>query len=156
MKIRVIRKYANRRLYDPETSSHVTLDQVRDMIVAGERVRVEDVKTGEDLTRSILLQIIVEREEAGRPLLSADLLEQLIRFYGGAMQEFFGNYLERSVSAFVEQQEGFQSQILEMVRQNPMADLAKRNLELWDELHGMLGKAWTGASQNKSEDDEDS
>ena len=77
MNARVIRKYSNRRLYDPETSGHVTLDQVRDMIVAGERVRVEDAKTGEDLTRSILLQIIVEREEAGAPLLSAPLLEQL-------------------------------------------------------------------------------
>jgi polyhydroxyalkanoate synthesis repressor PhaR len=154
--VRVIRKYSNRRLYDPETSSHITLDQVRDLIVAGERVRIEDAKTGEDITRSILLQIIVEREEAGRPLLSADLLEQLIRFYGGAMQEFFGNYLERSVGAFVEQQDDFQKQILDMVKNNPMADLAKRNLELWNELHGMFGSPWHGASQKKNEGDEDS
>jgi len=151
---RVIRKYSNRRLYDPESSSHITLDQVRELIVSGDRVRVEDAKTGEDITRSILLQIIVEREEAGRPLLSADLLEQLIRFYGGAMQEFFGNYLERSVSAFVEQQEDFQKQILDMVKNNPMADLAKRNLDLWNELHGMLGNPWRSASQ-KEDDEED-
>jgi polyhydroxyalkanoate synthesis repressor PhaR len=154
MSVRVIRKYSNRRLYDPETSGHVTLDQVRDMIVSGERVRVEDAKTGDDITRSILLQIIVEREEAGRPLLSTDLLEQLIRFYGGAMQEFFGNYLERSVSAFVDQQEDFQKQILDMVKNNPMTDLARRNLELWNELHGMFGKTWDSASQKKKPDDD--
>lgn len=152
MNVRVIRKYSNRRLYDPETSSHITLDQVRDLIVAGERVKVEDAKTGEDITRSILLQIIVEREEAGRPLLSADLLEQLIRFYGGAMQEFFGNYLERSVSAFVEQQEDFQKQLLDMVKHSPMADLAKRNLDLWNELHGMFGTPWRSATQKKDQD----
>jgi polyhydroxyalkanoate synthesis repressor PhaR len=155
MNARVIRKYSNRRLYDPETSGHVTLDQVRDMIVAGERVRVEDAKTGEDLTRSILLQIIVEREEAGRPLLSASLLEQLIRFYGGAMQEFFGNHLERSVSAFVDQQEDFQKQLLEMVQNNPMTDLAKRNLELWNELHGMFGSAWSRAPQKETDEEDD-
>jgi len=154
MSVRVIRKYSNRRLYDPETSSHITLDQVRDLIVAGDRVRIEDAKTGEDITRSILLQIIVEREEAGRPLLSADLLEQLIRFYGGAMQEFFGNYLERSVGAFVEQQEDFQKQILDMVKNNPMADLAKRNLDLWNELHGMFGNPWGGAPQKNNDDEE--
>jgi len=154
MSVRVIRKYSNRRLYDPESSGHVTLDQVREMITSGERVRVEDAKTGEDITRSILLQIIVEREEAGRPLLSADLLEQLIRFYGGAMQEFFGNYLERSVAAFVDQQEDFQRQLLEMVRNNPMADLARRNLELWNDLHGMFGKAWDSAAQNEKDDEE--
>lgn len=156
MSTRVIRKYSNRRLYDPETSSHITLDQVRELIVSGERVKIEDAKTGEDITRTILLQIIVEREEAGRPLLSADLLEQLIRFYGGAMQEFFGNYLERSVSAFVEQQEDFQKQILDMVKNNPMADLAKRNLDLWNELHGMFGTPWRSASQKNKDDNEDS
>lgn len=155
MSTRVIRKYSNRRLYDPETSSHITLDQVRDLIVSGERVKIEDAKTGEDITRSILLQIIVEREEAGRPLLSADLLEQLIRFYGGAMQEFFGNYLERSVGAFVEQQEDFQKQILDMVKNNPMADLAKRNLDLWNELHGMFGTPWRSASQKNNDDEDD-
>jgi len=154
--VRVIRKYSNRRLYDPETSSHITLDQVRDLIVSGERVKVEDAKTGEDITRSILLQIIVEREEAGRPLLSADLLEQLIRFYGGAMQEFFGNYLERSVSAFVEQQEDFQKQLLDMVKHSPMADLAKRNLDLWNDLHGMFGAPWRSAMQKKDEDESES
>lgn len=156
MTVHVIRKYSNRRLYDPEQSKHVTLDQVRELIVSGERVRVEDAKTGEDITRNILLQIIVEREESGRPLLSADVLEQLIRFYGGAMQELFGDYLERGVSAFTEQQETFQDQVRQMLEDNPMADMAKRNLELWDQLHEMLGKAWSSATHKKGPDDKDS
>jgi len=153
--VHVIRKYSNRRLYDPEQSQHVTLDQVRELILSGERVRVEDAKSGEDITRSILLQIIVEREESGSPLLSADVLEQLIRFYGGAMQELFGDYLERSVSAFTEQQDTFQAQVRQMLEDNPMADMAKRNLELWDQLHQMVGKAWSGAAHNKKSGEED-
>jgi polyhydroxyalkanoate synthesis repressor PhaR len=152
MSIRVIRKYSNRRLYDPDQSRHITLDEVRELVVAGEKVRIEDAKSGEDITRSILLQIIVEREEAGRPLLSAHLLEQLIRFYGGAMQELFGSYLERSVSAFVDQQKDFQQQILEMVQQNPMTELARKNLDLWKEFGAALGSGWNPASQN--DDDE--
>lgn len=137
MKERVIRKYANRRLYDPSESRHLTLEEVRQLIVAGDKIRVEDAKTGEDLTRSIMLQIIVEREEAGRPLLSAELLERLIRFYGGAMQDFLATYLERSVGAFVDQQERFQDQVLEMMKETPMgalSQLAEKNLNTWKEL----------------------
>ena len=143
MKERVIRKYANRRLYDPSESRHLTLDEVRELVVAGEKIRVEDAKSGEDLTRSILLQIIVEREEAGRPLLSAELLEQLIRFYGGAMQDFLATYLERSVGAFVDQQQSFQDKILKMMKDTPlgtMTQLAEQNLATWKELQqGMFG-----------------
>ena len=137
MKERVIRKYANRRLYDPSESRHLTLDEVRELVVAGERVRVEDAKTGDDLTRSILLQIIVEQEEAGRPLLSAELLEQLIRFYGGSMQDFLATYLERSVDAFVDQQSRFQDQVLKMMQDTPLAtmgQLAEQNLAAWQEF----------------------
>jgi polyhydroxyalkanoate synthesis repressor PhaR len=145
MKERVIRKYANRRLYDPSESRHLTLDEVRELVVAGERIRVEDAKSGEDLTRSILLQIIVEREEAGRPLLSAELLEQLIRHYGGAMQDFLATYLERSVNAFVDQQERFQSQVLKMMQDTPLAAIGKvaeQNMAAWKELqNSLLGAA---------------
>ncbi len=154
---RVIRKYANRRLYDPSESRHLTLDEVRQLIVSGERVRVEDARSGEDITRSILLQIIVEREEAGRPMLSADLLEQLIRFYGGAMQDFLGNYLERSVDAFVSQQERFQEQLMKLMSENPlsaMAGLAEQNLAAWRELQErFLGMA--PPRPHKPRDDEE-
>jgi len=152
MKERVIRKYANRRLYDPSESRHLTLEEVRQAIVAGDKVRVEDAKTGADLTRSILLQIIVEREEAGRPLLSAELLEQLIRFYGGAMQDFLATYLERSVGAFVDQQERFQDQVLEMMKETPMgalSQLAEQNLNTWKELQESLFAPRSAQSQKK-------
>ena len=153
MKERVIRKYANRRLYDPSESRHLTLDEVRELVVAGEKVRVEDAKTGEDLTRSILLQIIVEREEAGRPLLSAELLEQLIRFYGGAMQDFLSTYLERSVGAFVDQQQSFQEQVLTMMKDTPLStvsQLAEQNLATWKELQQrMFGMADAQPQNNK-------
>lgn len=158
MKERVIRKYANRRLYDPSESRHLTLEEVRELVVAGERVRVEDAKTGEDLTRSILLQIIVEREEAGRPLLSAELLEKLIRFYGGAMQDFLATYLERSVGAFVDQQERFQSQVLKMMKDSPlgaMSQLAEQNLAAWKELQSSLFGAPLAQSQKKRKPDPD-
>ena len=147
MATRVLRKYANRRLYDTSESRHVTLDEVRDIVVEGGNIRVEDAKTGEDLTRSILLQIIVEREAQGKPLLSADLLQQLIRFYGGAMQDFLGAYLERSVSAFVAQQESLQEQMMKLVADNPITDLTKRNLALWQELGENLVRAMDPAAQ---------
>lgn len=154
MKERVIRKYANRRLYDPSESRHLTLEEVRELIAAGERVRVEDAKTGEDLTRSILLQIIVEREEAGRPLLSAELLEQLIRFYGGAMQDFLATYLERSVGTFVDQQSRFQDQVLKMVQDTPLAtmgQMAEQNLAAWQDFQrALLGGARTQAQKKGS------
>lgn len=153
MKERVIRKYANRRLYDPSESRHLTLDEVRELVVAGEKVRVEDAKTGEDLTRSILLQIIVEREEAGRPLLSAELLEQLIRFYGGAMQDFLSTYLERSVGAFVDQQQSFQEQVLTMMKDTPLStvsQLAEQNLATWKELQQRMFGTGNAQTQNKN------
>lgn len=152
MKERVIRKYANRRLYDPSESRHLTLDEVRELVVAGEKVRVEDAKTGENITRSILLQIIVEREEAGRPLLSAELLEQLIRFYGGAMQDFLSTYLERSVGAFVDQQQSFQEQVLTMMKDTPLAtvsQLAEQNLATWKELQQRMFGIGNAQPQNK-------
>lgn len=153
MKERVIRKYANRRLYDPSESRHLTLDEVRELVVAGDKVKVEDAKSGEDITRSILLQIIVEREEAGRPLLSAELLEQLIRFYGGAMQDFLATYLERSVGAFVDQQQTFQDKVLKMMKDTPLAtmsQLAEQNLAAWQELQkGLFGASSAQAQKSQ-------
>lgn len=155
MTARVIRKYANRRLYDPRESRHVTLDEVRQIIVGGERVRVEDAKTGQDLTRSVLLQILMEREEAGEPLLSAVLLEQLIRFYGGEMQGFLATYLERSVTAFAKRHEALQEQFLRFVRDNPVADLTRRNLTFWEGMQEQLMDAWNRAPQNEKDKNED-
>ncbi|MGD9549977.1 MAG: polyhydroxyalkanoate synthesis repressor PhaR, partial [Burkholderiaceae bacterium] len=97
---RVIKKYPNRRLYDTGTSTYITLDEVRQLVMAHEDFVVRDAKTGEDLTRSILLQIILEEEAGGAPILTEAVLANIIRFYGHAMQGFMGAYLEKNIQAF--------------------------------------------------------
>ena len=105
---RVIKKYPNRRLYDTETSAYVTLAQVRSLVMAHVPFVVRDAKTGEDLTRSILLQLILEAETSGGvPMFSENMLASIIRFYGHAMQGFMGSYLERGILAFAEMQAQF-------------------------------------------------
>ncbi len=102
---RLIRKYANRRLYDATGSRHVTLDDIRKMIGAGERVKVIEDKSGEDITRAMLLQIIANQDQFGTPVLSTQLLEALIRFYGNPVQEMLSKYLEQSIGSLLQQQQ---------------------------------------------------
>ena len=99
---RMIKKYPNRRLYDTETSTYVTLAQVRQLVMAHVVFTVRDAKTGEDLTRSILLQIILEEEAGGEPMFTEAMLSNVIRFYGHTMQSFMGSYLEKNIQAFME------------------------------------------------------
>ena len=137
MALRVIKKYPNRRLYDTEISSYITVEDVRQLIVDGEEFEVRDAKTGEDLTRSILLQIIAEHEQDGQPVLSTQLLSQIIRFYGDSLQGFMGNYLERSMQMFLEQQGQLRGQLGGVLGQSPwtlMNQLTERNLQFWNEL----------------------
>jgi polyhydroxyalkanoate synthesis repressor PhaR len=101
---RVLKKYPNRRLYDTQTSSYITLAEVKQMVLQGEPFEVRDAKTGEELTRSILLQIILEEETGGVPIFTTQMLAQLIRFYGHAMQGVMGAYLEKNLQTFVELQ----------------------------------------------------
>lgn len=101
---RVIKKYPNRRLYDTDSSSYITLAQVRQLVMEREAFVVRDAKTGEDLTRSILLQIILEAEAGGAPMFTEAMLANIIRFYGHAMQGFMGSYLEKNIQAFMEMQ----------------------------------------------------
>ena len=108
---RIIKKYPNRRLYDTEISSYITIDEVRQLVIDGEDFEVRDAKTGDDLTRMVLLQIISEYEDKGQPLFSTKLLSQFIRFYGDSMQGFMGSYLERSMQVFLDQQGQFRSQV---------------------------------------------
>jgi polyhydroxyalkanoate synthesis repressor PhaR len=98
----VIKKYPNRRLYDTETSSYITLAEVKQLVMANEPFVVRDAKTNEDLTRSILLQIILEEEAGGAPMFTEAVLANIIRFYGHAMQGFMGSYLEKNVQAFTD------------------------------------------------------
>jgi polyhydroxyalkanoate synthesis repressor PhaR len=103
-KERVIKKYPNRRLYDTQTSSYITLTEIKDMVMSSQVFVVRDAKTSEDLTRSILLQIILEEEAAGTPMFTAPLLANIIRFYGHAMQGFMGGYLEKNIQAMQDMQ----------------------------------------------------
>ena len=123
--IRVLKKYPNRRLYDTETSSYITLSDVKKMVMLGKAFVVRDAKTGEDLTRSILLQIILEEETGGVPMFSSQSLAQIIRFYGQAMQGMMGSYLEHNLQAFTE----IQARVTEQA--NGMHDPKAMSPELW-------------------------
>jgi polyhydroxyalkanoate synthesis repressor PhaR len=109
---RVIKKYPNRRLYDTETSAYITLAEVKHLVMDHQSFVVRDAKTNEDLTRSILLQIILEEEAGGEPMFSEAALANIIRFYGHAMQGFMGSYLEKNVQAFTD----LQSQMAEQTK----------------------------------------
>jgi polyhydroxyalkanoate synthesis repressor PhaR len=99
---RLIKKYPNRRLYDTQTSTYVTLSDIKNLVMANESFKVVDAKTEEDLTRNILLQIILEEEAGGAPVFSTQMLSQIIRFYGNSMQGLMGNYLEKTMQSFVD------------------------------------------------------
>ncbi|CAN5166161.1 polyhydroxyalkanoate synthesis repressor PhaR [soil metagenome] len=100
--MRLIKKYPNRRLYDTETSTYITLADVKQLVLEQETFQVIDAKSSEDLTRAILLQIILEEESGGLPMFSADMLANVIRFYGHSMQGMMGSYLEKNIQAFTE------------------------------------------------------
>jgi len=107
---RIIKKYPNRRLYDTNTSSYITLSEVKQLVMTREPFEVRDAKTGEDITRSILLQIILDAEASGSPMFTAPVLESLIRFYGHAMQGFLGDYLEKNIQSLIDVQTRFAEQ----------------------------------------------
>ncbi|WP_374673605.1 polyhydroxyalkanoate synthesis repressor PhaR [Ideonella sp.] len=102
--MRVLKKYPNRRLYDTSASTYITLADVKQMVLDSVAFEVRDAKTGDDLTRSILLQIILEEETGGAPIFTANMLAQIIRVYGHAMQGMMGSYLEKNLQTFVEMQ----------------------------------------------------
>jgi len=117
--IRTIKKYPNRRLYDTANSGYITLADVKQMVLENIEFQVVDAKTGEDLTRAILLQIILEEESGGVPMFSSDMLANIIRYYGHSMQGLMGSYLERSIHAFHEAQKRFQEQAQVLIPKVP-------------------------------------
>ena len=138
---RIIKKYPNRRLYDTEISSYITIEDVRQLIVDGEDFEVRDARSGDNLTRQVMLQIIAEHEQDGEPVLSTQLLSQIIRFYGDSLQGFMGSYLERSMQVFLDQQQQFRSQIGGVLGQSPwtlMNQLTERNMSMWKEFQQNL------------------
>lgn len=134
--VRLIKKYPNRRLYDTRTSTYITLADVKELVLRHEDFRVVDAKSGEDLTRSILLQIILEEEAGGAPMFSSDILAQMIRFYGNAMQGMMGQYLENNIKAFTEMQQKLQEQAKSLYGDN--AALSK---DLWAQFLSFQGPA---------------
>jgi polyhydroxyalkanoate synthesis repressor PhaR len=156
--VRVIKKYPNRRLYDTEISSYITLEEVRQLVIDGEEFEVRDAKSGDDLTRSVLLQIIAEHEETGQPMFTTQLLSQIIRFYGDSMQGFMGSYLEKSLQIFLDQQGKFRSQLNNILGQTPWSmlnDMTERNLDLWKSvqegfLNAAAGQAHANSTTGKS------
>jgi polyhydroxyalkanoate synthesis repressor PhaR len=141
---RIIKKYPNRRLYDTEISKYITLEDVRTLVLQGVDFCVKDVKTDEDLTRSILLQIISEQEHDGDPMFSTRTLTQLIRAYGNAYQAAFADYLQKSLDIFTTQQQEFQDRLQKTVTGNPltaMNEMTQRNLDLWRQVQENFFKA---------------
>ncbi len=135
--LRILRKYTNRRLYDTSKSCYVTLEDVKLLVLSGEAFQVQDSKTGNDLTRNILLQIISEQEAEGHgTLLTNQVLQQLIRFYGDSMQGMMSQYIEQSVGAFLEHQDRIREQMQNMMGvANPltvMNRLADQNMAMWN------------------------
>ena len=138
--IRIIKKYPNRRLYDTATSSYITLEDVKKLVLDNIEFKVEDAKTKEDLTRGILLQIILDEESGdGAPMFSSDALSKIIRFYGNAMQGMLGNYLEKNIQTFVEIQKKLQEQSRAIYGAAPML-----NADAWSEFLKMQGPAIQG------------
>ena len=115
---RIIKKYPNRRLYDTATSTYITLADIKDMIVQNEAVCVVDAKTNEEITRSVLLQILLEEEVGGAPIFTTEMLAQIIRFYGQASQSLFGQYLENSLKTFLELQKRMQERFQTIYGEN--------------------------------------
>lgn len=138
--IRLIKKYPNRRLYDTQTSSYITLVDVKKLVLNNEEFKVVDAKTEEDITRGILLQIILEEEASGMPMFSSDVLTQIIRFYGHAMQGMMRHYLEKNIEIFNVMQKNWQEQT------RSYADPS--NKDLWAQFMNFQGPAIQGMMAN--------
>lgn len=131
--IRIIKKYPNRRLYDTEDSKYITLEDIKELVMKGIEFSVKDVKTDEDLTRNILLQIIAEQEHHGEPFFSTELLTQIIQSYGNSVQTVAGDFITKSMQLFVEQQKQFQDAFANSPM-SAMSDMAEKNMKLWQEM----------------------
>ena len=141
--IRTIKKYPNRRLYDTANSGYITLADVKQMVLEGIAFQVVDAKTGEDLTRSILLQIILDEESGGLPMFSSEMLSQMIRFYGTAQQTIIGQYIEQNVQAFLAIQKKLQEQAKQVY-----GDKMMLTPELWKQFMQMQAPAMQGMLGN--------
>jgi polyhydroxyalkanoate synthesis repressor PhaR len=146
-----IKKYANRRLYDTESSSYITLDRLAEMVREGREFEVVDAKTGEDITRQVLTQIIVDEESRGSTMLPVNFLKQLIGLYGNSMQAVVPQYLEAAMDAFKRNQKAMS----DAFAGNAFADIAKRNMAMFeDAAQAFTGGAKKAAAASEKELDE--
>src|SRR3954464_4162859 len=136
---RIVKKYPNRRLYDTATSGYITLADVQQMVLEDTDFQVVDAKTGDDLSRAILLQIILEEESAGLPMFSSEMLAQMIRFYGTAQQTIMGSYIENNVKAFMSIQKKLQDQAKQIY-----GDKMLITPDLWKQFMQMQAPAMQG------------
>jgi len=154
---RIIKKYANRRLYDTEDSQYVTLKDVKNIIALGAEISIIDDTNGQDLTRALLLQIVSEQELGGTPLLNETLLNQLIRFYGHPMQDMMSGFIANSVKSFISQQEVMQEQVQHFIDTSPFGnfqDLAAKNMKAMTEMQKQFfSSSHKKNNQSNSNDD---
>ncbi len=137
----IIKKYANRRLYNTETSSYITLDLLSQMTREGREFVVVDAKSGEDITHNVLTQIIMEEEQRGTNMLPVNFLRQLISMYGDSMQSMVPQYLESSMDAFRKNQMQFQEAMKGAFGGGPLAEIAKRNMQMFEAAANAFGNA---------------
>lgn len=152
---RVIKKYPNRRLYDTEESRYITLADVRDLVINKIDFTVIDKKSGDDITRSILLQVIAEQEQQGEAIMSEDFLSQVIRSYGKVMPGFMAKYLEQSMKLFMTQQQNLRGQVKRVVGVDPIeavADVAQKNFNRWKSLQDEVFRRFSGGSRERTPD----
>ena len=155
---RVIKKYPNRRLYDTVESRYITLGDIRRLVNGKVDFIVVDKKTDEDITRSILLQVIAEQETDGDPIMSQDFLAQMIRAYGGTMQGMVGEYLEQSLKLFSAQQNQIRDRVRSMVGIDPMTamtNMAQENFQRWSQLQDAFLNSLAAASGPRKDDSRD-
>jgi polyhydroxyalkanoate synthesis repressor PhaR len=138
-KVVIIKKYANRRLYDTESSSYITLERLAEMVRQKREFKVVDAKSGDDITHSVLTQIVMDEEAGGTNMLPVNFLRQLIGLYGGQMQSAVPQYLEASLEAFQRNQTQMRDAMTGVLTANPFAEIARRNME-------MLASAVPGAA----------
>ncbi len=142
--VRVIKKYPNRRIYDTHTSKYIKIDDIREMIVEGIPFVVLDSKSGDDVTRSVLLQLIIEQESETNPLFTTENLKTFIRYYGQVPHKPFSEFMDQSLSFFKHQQEQFSDSFSDMMQNNPMkafTEMSKKNMEMWQKMSdGYFGK----------------
>ena len=143
--VRIIKKYPNRRIYDTAESKYITLGDVRSMVVQGVEFQVIDTQSKKDITRTILLQIIIEQESESDPLFSTDNLQNFIRYYSERQHQGFSEFIDQSLSFFQQQQDQFQKSMSGFMGQDPVTiwnDLSQKRMEMWQEMLG----AWLGST----------